>query len=138
MKQCRKCKETKPTEDYYKSSSMTIDGLRHECKACWKKACKKYFTKNKQHLKVKQRDYHYKSEYGISFLDFEEMKKSADYKCESCGQEKTLVLDHCHSSGGIRGVLCNPCNQALGSLYDNEDYILGLLAYLRKNACKTN
>lgn len=133
MKQCRKCHQTKPLTEYYKATSRTADGYRHECKACWASACKSYYESNKDDLAPKRKEYYYQYRYGVRVADFEKMKAASDFKCEACGQEKTLVLDHCPTSGKPRGVLCNPCNQALGSLYENEQYTLGLLEYLRKH-----
>lgn len=61
-------------------------------------------------------------------------------KCDACGQvTNKLNIDHDHSccesrvkacGKCVRGVLCTPCNQALGFLKDDPDKILGLLEYL--------
>lgn len=42
-----------------------------------------------------------------------------------------LVLDHCHTSGRARGVLCGRCNAALGMLLDSEERCLSLANYCR-------
>lgn len=59
--------------------------------------------------------------------------------CEICGKsisfegaKVTARVDHCHSTGAIRGIICNRCNQALGMFGDNVDGIYKLLAYLGK------
>jgi hypothetical protein len=41
-------------------------------------------------------------------------------------------IDHCHSSGRIRGILCQPCNHMLGLAKDNVDTLLRAAAYLKE------
>lgn len=59
--------------------------------------------------------------------------------CEICGKsisfegaKVTARVDHYHSTGAIRGIICNRCNQALGMFGDNVEGIYKLLAYLGK------
>lgn len=54
-------------------------------------------------------------------------------RCKSCLKQigkKTAGIDHCHTTGKIRGILCMQCNTALGSLEDNPLKIEALLNYL--------
>jgi hypothetical protein len=64
---------------------------------------------------------------------FEEQIKMQQGFCAIC---KQLVgkscSDHSHSSGKWRGVLCNPCNQALGLLKDSIPVLESAIAYLKK------
>jgi hypothetical protein len=39
-------------------------------------------------------------------------------------------LDHCHTTGEIRGVLCWRCNLALGYVSDSTERLQGLINYL--------
>lgn len=42
-------------------------------------------------------------------------------KCALCGcAPKTPCLDHCHTNGWVRGVLCSGCNAMLGKLENNR------------------
>ena len=43
-----------------------------------------------------------------------------------------LVVDHCHASGKVRGLLCQNCNRALGLLADNTEWLENAITYLRK------
>jgi RNase P subunit RPR2 len=40
-------------------------------------------------------------------------------------------VDHCHSTGRVRGILCPNCNTTLGLAYDNPETLERLAAYLR-------
>src|ERR1035437_4505507 len=51
--------------------------------------------------------------------------------CEGCGAPATH-RDHDHASGRIRGLLCSPCNLAVGHLRDNPDTAAKLSEYLRR------
>ena len=53
-------------------------------------------------------------------------------KCECCGSEDTLLIDHCHDSLDFRGWLCNSCNVGIGHLGDNIEGLEKALSYLRK------
>lgn len=47
---------------------------------------------------------------------------------------KKLDVDHCHNSGRVRGVLCNPCNVVLGHARDRADLLEAAAKYLRDNS----
>ncbi len=57
--------------------------------------------------------------------------------CPRTPEENThgvLCVDHCHTTERIRGLLCNPCNLALGRFGDAEKGLLSALAYVRGEA----
>lgn len=41
-----------------------------------------------------------------------------------------LAVDHCHSTGQIRGLLCVSCNTAIGSFKDNIELLNKAVKYL--------
>lgn len=51
-------------------------------------------------------------------------------RCEVCGREGRTHLDHDHVTGRFRGVLCEDCNRALGSVGDSIDRLRKLISYL--------
>lgn len=51
--------------------------------------------------------------------------------CEqSCEGLPTAHVDHCHSTGTVRGFLCGTCNTAIGHLRDNPSLLRKAAAYL--------
>jgi hypothetical protein len=81
----------------------------------------------KQHLARRWR-------YGITQRQFARLVKIRNGKCDICGKvpsgkRKTLQIDHDHSTGKIRGLLCNSCNLGLGYLGDNERLVEKLQRY---------
>jgi hypothetical protein len=53
-----------------------------------------------------------------------------DGKCLICQEAVTLVVDHCHTTGQIRGLLCNPCNTSLGHFKDDVKRLQRAIEYL--------
>ena len=68
--------------------------------------------------------------YGISLEQFDEMSKAQDDACKICKTKTKLVVDHCHDSGMIRGLLCDGCNKGIGFLKDNPELVYEASVYL--------
>jgi Autographiviridae endonuclease VII len=78
--------------------------------------------------------------YGLSSEDFDAMfaaqgSMCANSGCESIspGRTKGWCVDHCHTTGKIRGILCHNCNLSLGLAKDCKTRLLGLVGYLDKH-----
>ena len=70
--------------------------------------------------------------YGITKVEFDRRFAEQGGKCAICFKEqRSLCVDHCHSTGAIRGLLCTQCNSALGLLGDTEEGLRRALAYLQ-------
>lgn len=71
---------------------------------------------------------------GVSVDDYEKMHRSQGGLCAICGKpgdgRKSLAVDHCHTSGKVRGLLCLNCNTALGHFKDNPVLLLKAALYL--------
>lgn len=65
-----------------------------------------------------ERDAYYRRVYGISLADYECMAEAQGKRCAACGEEwrgeRRLHVDHDHTSGRVRGLLCQVCNVAAG------------------------
>lgn len=53
--------------------------------------------------------------------------------CAICRRSADLVVDHCHSSKAMRGLLCGTCNTALGGFRDDIPTILRAIEYLQSD-----
>ena len=64
-----------------------------------------------------------------------------DASCGGCGLEPTiherqLVVDHCHATGEVRGLLCSECNLAVGNAQDSPRILRVLADYLDRYTAK--
>lgn len=75
--------------------------------------------------------------YNLDQESFNKMLLDQGYKCAICKVEidggRGTHIDHCHTLGNVRGLLCSRCNQAIGLLDESEEKILSALEYI-KNA----
>lgn len=80
--------------------------------------------------------------FDISHEQFLEMFDRQEGKCAIChrperqmrkGVLKAMAVDHNHSTGKIRELLCCACNQAIGKFEENIEYLQSAIAYLKKH-----
>lgn len=144
MKVCSKCKFYKEAHLFYRDSSRS-DGLQNLCKSCDNERVKQRKKKTgykekpeksrrwREKNKSKIRFQRIKRKYNIDEKCFNGILESQGSTCEICKSiDWDPVVDHDHSTGHVRGLLCSNCNTALGLLRENEDSVQGLLTYIRK------
>ena len=98
--------------------------------------------------KEQSRHYGYQRYYGITAEDFAKMFTKQGGKCAICGQPETsldkngnvriLAVDHCHTSGAVRELLCYACNSMLGQARDSIDTLAAGIEYLKRHSAKEN
>lgn len=107
LKICSTCKVVKPLSEFHKAASQKT-GLNPRCKDCKRNAHKKWA-------------------YGIANFNeiYASLFEAQDGLCALCDQPETIIdkrtgelhrlsMDHSHTTGIIRGLLCRRCNYALG------------------------
>jgi hypothetical protein len=71
------------------------------------------------------------SQYRMSLEEWHARLLSQDGRCGGCNEPMPAPhVDHCHSTGAVRGLLCNACNSAIGYAKDDVDRLRGLIDYL--------
>ena len=129
-KKCCSCKQDLPVDQFHRNKTNK-SGLANECKSCKKERAKVYYNNNTD----KWRDKHYSKAYNLSLDDYTAMLAKQDGKCAICGctesrDGKRFAVDHCHDTGKVRGLLCRPCNSAIGFLNDDYQTALAAVRYL--------
>jgi len=80
----------------------------------------------------------YRRRYGIGIEDYDQMLMLQNHHCALCDRTPEqelygrLNVDHDHRTGVIRGLLCTPCNHALGVLGDDVEGLERAIDYLQK------
>jgi hypothetical protein len=74
--------------------------------------------------------------YGISPEQYEALLTRQDDACAICRRrsDEPLVVDHCHLTGEVRGLLCRGCNLGLGNYKDDRRLMAAAIAYLARAA----
>lgn len=133
MRKCITCKELKPLDDFAEYS-YGRNGRCPSCKPCRKALGKATYESRKQRdpegLRRKSRNVHLRAQYGMTVNQFDAMTAQQRGRCAACGKQTKLVLDHDHETGDIRGLICNPCNLALGFAEDSIKRLRELTVYL--------
>ena len=76
--------------------------------------------------------------YGISLEDHRLLMDKQDWKCAICGYSDLSksnffpVVDHCHDTGKVRGMLCMNCNNGLGKFLDSPEFLRRAADYLEE------
>jgi len=132
---------------YWKDPEKSRAKLReyhHANKEMKSASFKNWAEKNK----AKVRNTRLKRIYGISQEDYSRMLFEQNFVCAICGCENTskdrnglirdLCVDHCHTTGRVRGLLCINCNVAIGKMKDNVAILQNAINYLSNNSPASN
>lgn len=132
---------TLPKSERIKRNELYDRGLMH-CPCCEKDLPLKDFSSNKNrryginsYCKSCARDSHVKHTYKLSTQQYKDLKSQQGGKCaickNSCSTHGRLSVDHCHSTGKVRGLLCANCNRALGLFKENPEVLSSAISYLK-------
>lgn len=113
-RECTRCLNMEPLERFTKHKIGYL-GIHPYCKTC----------ATERHLIAK---------YGLTLKDREELYATQGNGCAICKDPvdiKAIHVDHCHTTGVTRGLLCNSCNTALGHVRENEQICENMIEYIR-------
>ena len=72
-------------------------------------------------------------QYGLDDETFTAMVVASQGLCDICDRpERRMHIDHCHSTGAVRGLICGDCNHVLGRVRDDPNVLRALADYLEK------
>lgn len=125
--------------------------------------CRNWFLKSNMYRKANRDKYYYvckvcyraykhKYRYNLTEPEFLTILKQQDYKCDICKKELQIkhhvtdsiakndiaCVDHCHSMGLVRGILCNSCNVGIGLFNDDINIFESAILYLEKAKNQTS
>ena len=148
IKKCSMCKAEKPLDSFCKHKGKH-DGLNNNCKECVKEYTAKnkeqvkkykseYYVAHREKLAVKDRKHHLKRKYGVTQEWYDEQLKLQDGGCKICGTKdpgkglKHFHVDHSHTTGKVRGLLCHSCNVGIGLFKEDVKLIQKAIEYVNR------
>jgi hypothetical protein len=137
--QCVSCGQRKFPEQFNKNI-QNITGRQSECRSC--NGEKRWLFRSKNSERFRERSFtdKLKRNFNLTIEDYNKMVLDQNGVCKICGQPETskvvtrLSVDHCHSTGKVRGLLCKSCNSALGQAKDNIDLLHKMIDYLKEHS----
>ena len=138
-KMCNRCKTYKLMPEFA-INKKSIGGRKSICKVCSNDAQKALYKRRREEdpeaHTLKLRKQTLKKGYGLTLDDFDRMLQEHNHVCAVCGKPESfrenLTIDHCHTTGKIRGLLCTNCNSGIGKLGDTSVAVLKAVVYLER------
>lgn len=151
IKVCSRCKN--PGEFY--SDKTKKDGLHPICASCHKEykknlhardsearnralvRSKLYREKNPEKVKKAITNSTLQAKYGISLEEYNILLVSQQGCCAVCKEKPSkqrLHVDHVHSTGKIRGLLCQACNVSIGKMKESPELLRKLALYVEERS----
>ena len=148
----RRRQQSKAWRDNNKERVKETDKeYRSKTKQHQKERRKKHREENKEATAASRRRYRENNPEKVAIADIrrryflsedsaKELYERSMGTCDSCGDEwdpekyknRRFCVDHDHDTGAIRGILCMPCNAALGLLKDDKEVVRKLLSYIEE------
>jgi Recombination endonuclease VII/Homeodomain-like domain len=139
---CTRCRQMKPVAEFYPHGS-TARGRQYWCKTC----CQEVRAERGQQPvnSTSIRKWGLQARYGIGPAEYDALYREQSGCCAICrihkepwqtgggvkGRYRFLVVDHDHSTGRVRGLLCFNCNLAIGHFHDDPMLMAAAVAYMR-------
>jgi hypothetical protein len=131
VRKCCSCNELLHVKEFYIKKDTKKDKhyrFNSPCKIC------SNVNRNIDYQKAYQR----KRKYNLTSEQYNDKLKIQNYSCDICNVHidnlnKELAVDHCHTTGKIRGLLCGNCNSGIGFFNDDISRIKNAIQYLKKH-----
>jgi Recombination endonuclease VII len=150
-KRCPKCRDIKSVSLFYRKNTTTARGWAWDshCIECRRAYCADYGTANRDQRNARLKAWRIrnpkaasnndkrarlKQKYGLSIKDVEVLREKQNGKCAICERSTSrLFVDHCHTKGHVRSLLCQTCNTFLGWYEKKADTILRFQNYIARH-----
>lgn len=151
FKWCNGCQRRRRRSSFY-TARHKKQGIQSRCKDCNKAKALAYHQANRAHCIARKKAWHrkhpadkeavrdrmYRRSYGYTLAQYNKQLAAQEGVCPLCRRPpdpedgRRYALDHCHTTGLMRGVLCSACNGGLGCFRDDVDRLLRAAAYLEE------
>jgi len=142
--ECKLCQAKSRDREKARARAKIYNDLHVEER---KQKKKEYLSnpENREKSRVYAREYAHKrpemqrrrllAKYGLDQAGYDALLQKQDNKCAICGKDnngkhKVFVIDHCHKTDIVRGLLCKQCNAGLGNYKDSPSLLRKAARYL--------
>lgn len=139
-RECTRCTTWKPAEAFGENPRRPGQ-LRPHCDPCRRRYERERKARDPE-TAARKRLTATMTGYGLTLADYDRMLTEQGGACLVCGSDQPggghlrLVVDHCHVTGRVRGLLCNPCNIGLANFRDDPTLLASAIRYLgRPSGC---
>lgn len=112
--------------------------LTEEQKVKRRAATERWRLRNPELAFERARNKEYRKKYGITLEDYDTMLAKQNNVCAICQQPcatgMNLAVDHDHSTGKVRALLCKNCNTAIGLLGEDTDRMAKAIEYIQSHS----
>lgn len=118
-----------------KLSAWKRCGDDEQCRERLRAARRRSYYRNRDAQIRAVRDWQFRARYGITLDRYEAMVREQNNQCAICEIVPTgrrLAVDHDHTTGVVRGLLCANCNRGIGNFRDNADLLALAALYVLK------
>ena len=140
LKWCPRCHQQKSLDDFGVARKRP-DGRMAFCRPCWSDYRKEYMARNPDQAQ-KKRDYMRGYLYGMDPNTYTRLFEAQGGVCAICGKPepefRRLRIDHDHTTGKVRGLLCSGCNTGLTRFGDSPEGLQRVLDYVMRGRETTN
>lgn len=133
-RKCRMCEKVLPESAFPNNGTHPTSGnliKRSYCKDCCSVRAKANY--DPEYMRRKNIE-----KYGITVEEYGYILAAQKGLCATCGSStpgsshaKNFCIDHNHVTGQIRGLLCVPCNTALGLINDRIEVLGEMISYVK-------
>lgn len=139
-KKCTRCDRVLPLDSFgFRSrASGKRAGRCLECAAEVQRIYRANYPEKQRELRVSRhatayhRNWHLQRVYGMSSADYEALYRRQAGRCAVCGcavEDGKLHVDHDHTTGRVRGLLCQKCNRGIGLFNDSPQRLRAAAEY---------
>ncbi len=150
--ECKSCQSERKAQDYRehpekykarvipketrKKTSERFAKNRRDNPEKYKAKATKYYQENRARCLADARRRKFKRKYNMTIEDYDQMLTAQHGLCAICEKPKKfkrLFVDHDHTTGAVRGLLCFKCNTGLGGFEDSLTLLNKAAAYLEQH-----
>lgn len=132
--ECTRCSYIWPLDNYYKRHEKP----RQPCKDCSRKTGREYLENHRKERKIYKLSYDMRTKYGLTIEETDNLFQKFHNRCAICNRHQSefarkLHIDHNHTTGKVRGILCYTCNSRIVRTIEHyKSFVPKVLKYLEE------